>query len=123
MTKYDKYVRLRNSMHLKDADISRETGIAKSTFSDWKNGRSVPKNDKLQKISDYFGVRIDYFIDDAHYEKFADIPISNAVKEIALNIHHNKSLRLLYDTVKDSSPEELRTFVGIIVAFKENQRA
>ncbi|MCM1047890.1 MAG: helix-turn-helix transcriptional regulator [Clostridiales bacterium] len=123
MTKYERYVQLRNSMNLKDADVSRGTKIAKSTFSDWKNGRSEPKNDKLQKISDYFGVKIDYFLDDnVDYDKFTDIPINNDVKEIALNIQHNTSLRLLYDTVKDASPEEIQTFIRIIKAFKETQR-
>lgn len=122
MTKYEKYVRLRNSMHLKDADVSRETKIAKSTFTDWKTGRSEPKSDKLQKISDFMGVRIDYFIDDGqHYERFSDIPLNNAVKEIALNIYSNKNLRLLYETAKDSSAEELQTYIRIIVAVKEKQ--
>lgn len=120
MTKYERYVQLRNSMNLKDADVSRETKIAKSTFSDWKNGRSEPKNDKLQKISDFFGVKIDFFLDNnADYDKFTDIPINNTAKKIALNIQCNMSLRMLYDIVKDSSPEELQTFIRIIEAFKK----
>jgi len=123
MTKYEKYVRLRNSMHLKDADVSRETKIAKSTFSDWKNGRSEPKNDKLQKISNFMGVSIDYFFDDKNDVRFSDIPLSDTVKEIALNIHQNKNLRLLYETTKNDSPEELRTYLRIIVALKEKQNA
>jgi len=32
------------------------------TLSQWKNGRSTPKVDKLQKIADYFGVTIDYLL-------------------------------------------------------------
>ncbi len=57
---YEIYCKLRDSNGLKDADIVRETGITKSTFSDWKSGRSNPKQDKLQKIADFFGVTIDY---------------------------------------------------------------
>ncbi len=38
--------------------VSKETGIAQSTFSDWKRGRSTPKADKLKKIADYFGIDI-----------------------------------------------------------------
>lgn len=59
---YEIYCKLRDSKGVKDADVVRETGITKSTFSDWKNGRSNPKNDKLQKIADYFGVTIDYLM-------------------------------------------------------------
>lgn len=42
--------------------VSEDTGIAQSTLSDWKNGRSVPKIDKLKKLADYFGVSVDYFL-------------------------------------------------------------
>lgn len=43
--------------------LSEELDIARSTFSDWKSGKSMPKTDKLLKIADYFGVDIGYFIE------------------------------------------------------------
>ncbi len=42
--------------------VSKETGISTATLSDWKNGRSTPKQDKLKKIADYFGVTLDYLM-------------------------------------------------------------
>jgi repressor LexA len=39
--------------------VSKETGIAASTFTDWKNGRSCPKADKLRRIADFFDVTLD----------------------------------------------------------------
>ena len=42
--------------------VSKATGIAQSTFSDWKSGRSTPKADKLKKIADFFGVSVSYLI-------------------------------------------------------------
>lgn len=42
--------------------VYKETGVPQSTLSDWKNGKGVPKIDKLQKIADYFGVTVDYLI-------------------------------------------------------------
>ncbi|HHV13247.1 MAG TPA: helix-turn-helix transcriptional regulator [Clostridiales bacterium] len=57
---YETYCKLRDQKGYKDADIVKATGITKSTFSDWKSGRSAPKNDKLQKIADFFGVTVDY---------------------------------------------------------------
>lgn len=57
---YDVYCKLRDQKGVRDADVVNATGITKSTFSDWKSGRSNPKADKLQKIADYFGVSLDY---------------------------------------------------------------
>ena len=42
--------------------VSKGTGISASTFTDWKNGRSVPKMDKIKLIADYFGVSLDYML-------------------------------------------------------------
>ena len=39
--------------------VAKETGISNSTFSDWKNGRSTPKLDKMQKIAAYFDVPLE----------------------------------------------------------------
>lgn len=47
---------------VKSATVAKETGIAKSTFSDWKKGKSSPKQDKLKKIADYFGVSVEYLM-------------------------------------------------------------
>jgi transcriptional regulator with XRE-family HTH domain len=42
--------------------VSRETGISTATLTQWKNGTSVPKQDKLQKIADYFDVSVDFLM-------------------------------------------------------------
>lgn len=59
---YNKYVKLRDEKGVSDYRVSVETGIPKSTFSEWKSGRSNPKLEKLSKIANYFNVPIEYFI-------------------------------------------------------------
>lgn len=44
------YCKLRDKRGVRDADVSKATGISKSTFSDWKSGRSNPKNEKPKKL-------------------------------------------------------------------------
>ena len=44
--------------------VSKETGVSTATLSNWKNGNYVPKADKLKKIADYFGVTVDYFLEE-----------------------------------------------------------
>lgn len=68
---YNKYVALRNKKGITDYRVAMDTGITKSTFTDWKNGRSNPKIDKLKTISDYFGVPIEYFLEE-EVEKQSD---------------------------------------------------
>ena len=59
---YEIFVKLLEKYGITAYKVSKATGIAGSTFSDWKSGRSTPKQDKLQKIADYFGVSVDYLM-------------------------------------------------------------
>lgn len=62
MERWEKYLLLKKK--ITSYKVSKETGIATSTLSDWKSGRSTPKLDKLKIIADYFGVPVTYFLDD-----------------------------------------------------------
>lgn len=59
---YKKYKKLLDEHNKTSYQVSKDTGIAQSTLSDWKNGISEPKLDKLQILSKYFGVPVTYFI-------------------------------------------------------------
>ena len=56
------YARFEELIRAKDVtvyQIAKATKIAASTFTDWKNGRSMPKADKLARIAAFFGVGLD----------------------------------------------------------------
>lgn len=54
MSEYSIYEKIRNEKGLRDADVSRGTGIATATLSEWKKGRYSHKQDKLEKIATFF---------------------------------------------------------------------
>ena len=83
MTKYEKYCKLRDAKNMKDSNVAALTGIGKSTFSDWKSGRSEPKNDKLQKIADCLGVSVNYFTDDNSDKRSVGYYINDETAAIA----------------------------------------
>ena len=59
---YAKYAELRDAKGANDAQVADATGIARSTFTDWKSGRSTPKVEKLMKIADFFGITLDELV-------------------------------------------------------------
>lgn len=59
---YKKFVELLQNAGVTPYQVSKATGIAQSTLSDWKTGRAKPKADKLLKLAEYFGVTVDYFL-------------------------------------------------------------
>ena len=60
---YTKIEKLCKKHKIKIADLSRETGITKTYFSDLKNNRSKSISiAKLIIIADYFNVSLDYLV-------------------------------------------------------------
>ena len=59
---YKKFAALLEKSNKTSYQVSKETGIAQSVLSDWKNGRSKPKADKLKILAEYFNVPIEYFL-------------------------------------------------------------
>lgn len=59
---YEVFAKLLDESNKKAADVARATEIPSSTFTDWKKGRSTPKQEKLKKIADYFGVSVEYLM-------------------------------------------------------------
>lgn len=116
---YEKFRELCDKKGVSPYRISQETGITQSTFSDWKNGRSVPKQDKLKKIADFFGVDVAYFYDDN--EKNRGYYVDDKTKEIAQQIFDNKELRLLFDAAKDASSDDLKTVHTLLMALKAKE--
>lgn len=98
---YEIYCKLRDEKNLKDADVVRGTGITKSTFSDWKNGRSEPKRDKLQKIADYFGVTIDYLTTGKASDKKKPVLTPKDERDI------KKKLDVIMKDIKDQNDDPL----------------
>lgn len=61
---YKKYVELRDKAGVTDYEVAKQTGVSTSTLTNWKYGRYEPKLSKLYNIAKYFGVTVDYFLDD-----------------------------------------------------------
>lgn len=59
---YEIFDRLCKERDVTPYKVGKETGIATSTLSDWKKGKSTPKQNKLMKIADYFNVSLDYLM-------------------------------------------------------------
>lgn len=60
---YRKFEKLLNERNVKAADVARKTGISKGTLSAWKKDAYDIKLSTLEKIADYFGISVIYFIE------------------------------------------------------------
>lgn len=61
---YEKFQLLLDETNKTPYQVSKDTGVSTATLSSWKNGVYVPKADKLLILSKYFGVPIEYFLEE-----------------------------------------------------------
>ena len=66
---YKKYQALLDKNNKTSYQVSKETGISQTAFSNWKTGRNEPGLESLRKLAKYFGVPIEYFTENAEAEK------------------------------------------------------
>ena len=57
--KYEAYAKIRDERGYSDYRVAKETGIGAATISDWKNGITKPKLDKLFAIAKLFNVSLE----------------------------------------------------------------
>lgn len=120
---YEKFERLMKEKGVTPADVSKATGIGKSSLTGWKNGSYTPKADKLYAISRYFGVPMEYFFD----VEIANQTVEESIAQIQNNLKDYLKTKPLYrasagqgafnDTYADetiSSTEDGFEFVEIV---------
>ena len=122
MKSYDNYAKLKELKGVNDFAVSKSTGIAPATMSDWKNGRTEPKIDKLQRIADYFNVTLEYLMTGKNEEKVSDSGkkyyFSDETAELAQRAFEDKSTRILMDATKDLTPGDLQMVVDLAIRLK-----
>ena len=59
---YQRVEKLVNDKGITFYVLAKELNFARSLFSDWKVGKSMPKTDKLIKIANYLGTTVDYIV-------------------------------------------------------------
>ena len=68
---YDVYEYLLQMRGIKTSDVCKATGVDPSTISTWQKGNNVPKNDKLEKLAEYFGILPwDFFCESSNLENY-----------------------------------------------------
>ena len=101
MINYEKYAEIRDSKGFTDGKVAQLCGFGRSTFTDWKTGRSIPKIDKIQKIADLF--EMDYFEFVGPVGKFSALnPNRPELKPSQKDLLNDKLLRLYHNATPDA---------------------
>lgn len=104
---YEIFERLLTLHKISAYKVGKATGIPTSTFTAWKKGISAPKQDKLDKIADYFGVTIDYLMGKEGGEDNKVYYLDDETAERLQSLKVNDKLRILFDASRGLEPSDI----------------
>ena len=91
--------------------VSKDTGIAQSVFSSWKNGVSTTKQDKMQIIADYFNVSIEYLMTGKESSGYY---LNEETAKLAQEMFEDEDMRSLFDMKRKMPPERFKAHMEFI---------
>lgn len=117
---YERYCELRDKKNCKDSDVAKGAEIPKSTFSDWKAGRYIPKQEKLKKIADFFNVSVDYLMTGAETEE--GYYLNSETAKLAQEMYEDEDMRSLFDMKRNMPPERFRAHMDFMRNLYEQEK-
>lgn len=78
---YEIFEQLLQKRGMSSYEVSKLSGVSQATLSDWKNGKSIPRNKTLKKIADVLNVSVAYLLGEEK-EKTPDTNVSEVDKKI-----------------------------------------
>lgn len=108
MTIYERYCMARDSKGLKDSNVASGTNIGKSTFSDWKSGRSIPKSDKLHKIAEFLEVSFEWLSTGEEKEESPIYYTNEETAKLAQEMFEDEDMRSLFHMKRTMPPDRFK---------------
>ena len=126
---YDRIFKIMKEKELTAYRVSKDTGISQASLADWRKGRSKPKIDKLQKLSEYFGVSISYLTGESdeidntqQMQALNGYYVDKETAEYAEMLRTRPGARLLFSAAKDISKEDMQKAVEYIEFLKSKNK-
>lgn len=85
--------------------IVDDLGLSYSTFTDWINGNSYPRIDKIEKMANYFGCRISDLIEDSSAS--SEYYLNAEAAELANFLKESPEYKVLFDASRKVKPEDI----------------
>lgn len=106
---------LRMQKGLSQIELAKKIGLSNSTISMYERGEREPDFETLDLIGDFFNVDVNYLLGK---EVGSTYYLDPQAAEMAKEVFEREEMRVLFDTVKDVSKEDIETVIKMIRGLK-----
>lgn len=115
---YDRIKSLCDENGIAVTALETRLGYGRGYIGKMRHTKKIP-SDRIKEIADYFGVSVEYLMTgeapEGHY-------INEETAQAAQKIFENKELRLLFETARNSDPEDIKAVHEMLLALKRKEQ-
>jgi len=100
------------------SEVAKDLEVSYSTLSDWINGNTYPRIDRIENMARYFKISKSDLIEE-HEESY--YYIDEDAKQIAQDIFDNEELRALFDASRGATKEDLEITRNLLLSLKRKE--
>ena len=109
---------LRKKRGIQQKELAIIIGVAQPTVSEWEKNKKDPSGDRLEKLSEYFGVDETVILGKGVVDLSGEHDEAWAIRE---RLRRDPSYRLLFDAADNASPEHLRAAAAMLKALEPEE--
>lgn len=99
-------------------DFAKAIGVPYSSLTDWINGKSYPRIDKIEMMARYFGVQKSDLVEDpaivpAHGQS-ESYYVDAETRRLAQELHDDPELSVMLDAYKSLSPRDAKLVMDMV---------
>ena len=98
--------------------LEKELGFGRGSIGKLKGVSKSTSSERINKIADYFDVYAEFLL---RGENPSEYYLDRETAERAQAMKDNDQLRLLFDTARDSKPEDIQTAYDVLLALKRKE--
>lgn len=98
---YDIFEKLCAEMEVSPTDVRKAIGVSQSTMASWKSRGLTPKYETLKKLSDFFGVTVDYLQGNPHPFLVRDNDTIRSLNRKLAKQASEEFIETFYDALKE----------------------
>lgn len=104
--------------NITQTELAEYMGVSQATVSNWQKGIKTPRMSKVDKLCDFFHIKRSDLMEDKSNQEEESYYTNPETQQLAQEIFDNPDLRILFDTTRDCSPEDMKKVISMVKAFK-----
>lgn len=104
---------LRKGHGYSQQQLAMKLHVTQGAVSQWESGDTVPATEQLTALADLFGTTVDALLSREEAEP-------DEAMELRERLRRDPSMRLLFDTAKKATPDQIRAAAAMLKALRND---